>query len=214
MTEKSLTLQSSNEELKAYFEAVCRIVDSNTDEFTATYDGYIINGEHLLFSFNNGTTYLTEFDVLAAISRASMKEADDTLRFKKIIDSLVPASNFAYHTLSFNIDIRLIDKLSAQIVSNKPTKRSKTYLMLDSSTGFTKIGKACDCSARERTLQSEKPTITLFAVCESNVESELHRKFKHKRLRGEWFDLTKAEIKEIIDEYGFHNWNNNRKPKI
>ena len=38
MTEKSLTLQSSNEELKAYFEAVCRIADSNTDEFPINLD--------------------------------------------------------------------------------------------------------------------------------------------------------------------------------
>ena len=38
MAEKSLTLQSSNEELKAYFEAVCRIVDSNTDEFPINLD--------------------------------------------------------------------------------------------------------------------------------------------------------------------------------
>lgn len=38
MAEKSLTLQSSNEELKAYFEAVCRIVDSNVDEFPINLD--------------------------------------------------------------------------------------------------------------------------------------------------------------------------------
>ena len=38
MAEKSLTLQSSNEELKAYFEAVCKIVDSNTDEFPINLD--------------------------------------------------------------------------------------------------------------------------------------------------------------------------------
>lgn len=38
MAEKSLTLQSSNEELKAYFEAVCRIVDSNSNEFPINLD--------------------------------------------------------------------------------------------------------------------------------------------------------------------------------
>lgn len=38
MAEKSLTLQSSNEELKAYFEAVCKIVDSNADEFPINLD--------------------------------------------------------------------------------------------------------------------------------------------------------------------------------
>lgn len=38
MANKSLTLQSSNEELKAYFEAVCKIVDSNADEFPINLD--------------------------------------------------------------------------------------------------------------------------------------------------------------------------------
>lgn len=38
MAEKSLTLQSSNEELKAYFEAVCKIVDSNADKFPINLD--------------------------------------------------------------------------------------------------------------------------------------------------------------------------------
>lgn len=38
MANTALTLQSSNEELKAYFEAVCRIVDSHTDEFPINLD--------------------------------------------------------------------------------------------------------------------------------------------------------------------------------
>ncbi len=38
MANTTLTLQSSNEELKAYFEAVCKIVDSNSDEFPINLD--------------------------------------------------------------------------------------------------------------------------------------------------------------------------------
>lgn len=38
MANTTLTLQSSNEELKAYFEAVCEIVDSNSDEFPINLD--------------------------------------------------------------------------------------------------------------------------------------------------------------------------------
>jgi hypothetical protein len=34
----TLTLQSSNDELKAYFEAVCRIADTNSDEFPINLD--------------------------------------------------------------------------------------------------------------------------------------------------------------------------------
>lgn len=38
MANTALTLQSSNEELKAYFETICKIVDSNTDEFPINLD--------------------------------------------------------------------------------------------------------------------------------------------------------------------------------
>lgn len=38
MANTALTLQSSGEELKAYFEAVCKIVDSNCDEFPINLD--------------------------------------------------------------------------------------------------------------------------------------------------------------------------------
>lgn len=38
MANTTLTLQSSNEELKAYFEAICKIADSNRDEFPINLD--------------------------------------------------------------------------------------------------------------------------------------------------------------------------------
>ena len=209
MAEKSLTLQSSNEELKKFFKTVCLLTNS-----TVSYLGYEVDGDHLYFNFSNGGGQLSEFDVLAAISITPVEEVNTMLPFKGMIDKLVPKSNATYHTLSFTVDVSLMDKLSALVINGKPAKKSKTYLMTDSATGFTKIGKANDCVARERTLQSEKPTISILAVCENDVEVELHRRFKGKRLRGEWFNLTKGEIKEIINEYDFHNWNNNRKPKI
>lgn len=38
MAEKHLTIQTSSEELKNYFEAVCRIVDANAEEFPINLD--------------------------------------------------------------------------------------------------------------------------------------------------------------------------------
>lgn len=203
---------ASNKVIEGYFAEVCKMV--NYTEYRISFDGYEIDGNHINFKFNNGRCCLSEFDILAAISKASMEEVAGILKLKDAIDALVPTSNFAYHTLSFNTDIRLADKLLAFTGSGKPNKETKTYLMTDQNTGYTKIGKAADCIARERTLQSEKPTISLLAVCDNQVESELHRKYKHKRLRGEWFDLTKSEIREIIAEYGFHNRNDNNRPII
>lgn len=78
-----------------------------------------------------------------------------------------------------------------------------SYLMIDRSNGFVKIGKSANPRFREKTLQSEKPSIELLAICDDDVELVLHRKYKHKRLRGEWFDLTHDELESIIEEFEF-----------
>ena len=50
-----------------------------------------------------------------------------------------------------------------------------------SNTGLTKIGKAINPKQRERTLlQSEKPTISLFAICKDNVEIKYIKNLKIK----------------------------------
>lgn len=73
----------------------------------------------------------------------------------------------------------------------------KTYLMQDTFRGYYKIGKSKDPKVREGTLQAEVPTIELLHVIESDIEAYLHKKFNSKRLRGEWFDLSKADVNYI-----------------
>jgi hypothetical protein len=58
---------------------------------------------------------------------------------------------------------------------------------------------------RERTLQSEKPTIVKLCAKEfpnraiaGAFESALHKTFESKRLRGEWFELDDNDITAII----------------
>lgn len=75
----------------------------------------------------------------------------------------------------------------------------KTYLMRDNKTGFYKIGYSKNPSYRERTLQSEKPDVTLLFYCDTFLEKELHNKFKNNRVRGEWFDLS---ADNVLDIYG------------
>jgi len=79
------------------------------------------------------------------------------------------------------------------------------YLMKDESNGFHKIGISNDPRYRERTLQSEKPTIELLCKKEypsrkiaESFEKALHSTFSDKRLRGEWFELSPEEVIEIM----------------
>ena len=79
------------------------------------------------------------------------------------------------------------------------------YLMKDETNGFYKIGISNKPEYRERTLQSEKPTIVLLKSKEyptrtiaEAIESALHKAFGEKRLRGEWFELDSKEVDDII----------------
>lgn len=80
------------------------------------------------------------------------------------------------------------------------------YLMKDISNGYHKIGISNTPEYRERTLQSEKPTIEMLAckkfptrkIAES-IESALHTAYSQQRLRGEWFNLNDADVAAIIE---------------
>ena len=78
------------------------------------------------------------------------------------------------------------------------------YLMKDESNGYHKIGISNKPEYRERTLQSEKPTIVLLCAKEfptriiaEAIEAALHKAFCEKRIRGEWFDLSDKDVMEI-----------------
>ncbi|MFA5618950.1 MAG: GIY-YIG nuclease family protein [Weeksellaceae bacterium] len=79
------------------------------------------------------------------------------------------------------------------------------YLMNDTVNNFHKIGISNNPEYRERTLQSEKPTIELIASKEFPVrkiaesfEKALHETYSKKRIRGEWFDLSQEDVQHII----------------
>jgi len=78
------------------------------------------------------------------------------------------------------------------------------YLMHDTNNHYHKIGISNKPEWREKTLQSEKPTIELIASKKfinrkiaSGFEKALHNTYSNKRIRGEWFQLDLKEIEEI-----------------
>jgi len=78
------------------------------------------------------------------------------------------------------------------------------YLMIDTTNNFHKIGISGNPKYREKTLQSEKPTIELICSKEfpsrtiaENLEKTLHNSFGAKRIRGEWFELTNNDVEQI-----------------
>lgn len=78
------------------------------------------------------------------------------------------------------------------------------YLMIDTLNQYHKIGISNKPSWREKTLQSEKPSIELIASKKFvsrrialSIEKSFHNTFADKRVRGEWFQLDSFDVEEI-----------------
>jgi predicted GIY-YIG superfamily endonuclease len=103
------------------------------------------------------------------------------------------------------------DGLDVMEDSEKPQSNNKSkasecfvYLMKDTSNGYYKIGISSKPEYREKTLQSEKPTIDLIETksypsreMARAIELALHNLFKEKRLRGEWFSLDDTDVQHV-----------------
>lgn len=80
------------------------------------------------------------------------------------------------------------------------------YLMKDLRNGLYKIGISKKPSYREKTLQSEQPSIESlgfkqfpsrkFALA---FEKALHETYSKNRIRGEWFKLDVADVNQIVE---------------
>lgn len=159
-------------------------------------------GQHLEICMNNTNQVLSEYDALAILS-----DFEDDSEFDRVLsalDKLVPSENAAYFTL--RCCVKMCRVAMASSYRMQQVASPKTYLMKDESTGFIKIGRSVSPSIRERTLQAEKPTISLLKVCDSLVERELHEQYENNRVRGEWFNLSDEEIAKIVEEYKFYDY--------
>lgn len=89
--------------------------------------------------------------------------------------------------------------------SVKKIEARHVYIMIDEANSFYKIGRARNPKTRERTLQSEKPTIEMLfnfhCTDAKSTEKVLHDKFKEKRVRGEWFKLDENDVNWIKSNY-------------
>lgn len=78
------------------------------------------------------------------------------------------------------------------------------YLMIDHVNKYYKIGISNKPEFREKTLQSEKPTIELIGnkrfpnrKIANSFEQALHQAYSEKRIRGEWFSLDFNDVEDI-----------------
>jgi len=120
---------------------------------------------------------------------------------------------FRLYAQNFELQLEELKEIYPIEFSNPAQANSKkienescyVYLMKDISNGFYKIGISTNPEYRERTLQSEKPTIEKICAKEfpnrtiaSAIESALHKSYESKRIRGEWFNLDEFDVMDLI----------------
>lgn len=149
---------------------------------------------------------------------------DDLYYFKPTITRFAPGAVFAFLFSPYpmvtgdllDCNLKKIDISSFEIPINclrevveerSPDRMSdnitKVYVMIDKNTGYYKIGRSKNPEKREKTLQSEKPTIEMIFNEDARIrdEKKLHYIFSDKRIRGEWFDLNGTDLNKIREYF-------------
>lgn len=85
---------------------------------------------------------------------------------------------------------------------------AKTYIIRAGYAGPVKIGMAINVQARLRELQTANhEKLRVVRIISKNVEWEMHKKFKHLRIHGEWFHFDEEmltflpEVDPLVAEY-------------
>ncbi|MBR4468811.1 MAG: GIY-YIG nuclease family protein [Bacteroidales bacterium] len=160
-----------------YQEDVETFLNSTLVSYRVTYKGVSRHPE----------TIKTEDSNLDEAIRAYVKNHFD------VIKQLVP---------NYQLPQRTVLKTSVEYKFNW----CYVYLMRDNTNGYHKIGISNKPEYREKTLQSEKPSIEMLAckkfptrkIAEA-IESALHTVYCQQRVRGEWFNLNDEDVAAIIE---------------
>lgn len=88
-------------------------------------------------------------------------------------------------------------------------RSTHVYAVALSPDGPCKLGRASDLYARFQQIQTANLSeITLACACQpttltaAQAERAMHQRFFDRHMRGEWFNITVAEAREAMAEYG------------
>ncbi len=139
------------------------------------------------------------FDTLSFVENSiNIKDTNELLMYYNQCLLKVNGCEGILHQKYLNVlELKLI-KLKMFINENsKPKRIIKTYLLFDKISRLYKIGRSIEPGNRISRIQSPGK-LELITVINQNVEKSLHRKFKDKRIHGEWFKLSDSDVKYII----------------
>jgi hypothetical protein len=221
------------EKYNSEIEELYKIVTDKTQEFIKWCQQ---NSRHIKKNFPQKNKIYQIIDIKNAFYNQHSNYGEDydeneTYYFKPLDISFKPVSDIAiYKPLILSVRGELLDsnyhKLDKKYYDSDRIKIShlkeiekrkdpkviantftQVYIMIDKNTGYYKIGRSLNPIKREKTLQSEKPTIELLQTFNAKIidERNLHIMFANKRIRGEWFDLSGSDMQSITTYFNNKN---------
>jgi len=82
----------------------------------------------------------------------------------------------------------------------------KTYLIYDGR--LYKIGQTNDINQRMKGIYNANPFVKILGCTDKISEQKLHEIYKKCRVKLEWFDLSDAEVQDILNSFdtGIHKY--------
>jgi hypothetical protein len=180
-----------------------------SDELSVNYQAVCLL--HVLLSFGLNSLNIT-LKTLAKIMRCSLDDVKTSLNFiqkSHLITWQFVATPDAILDgwIIVNFNREKIDKISSGSWPRNKQDSYRTgsvYLVRNDHNGMVKVGRSLNVEKRLKTLQTSNPfPLTLILTILTNdspqVESNLHKIFRHKRVYGEWFNLSDQDIDLVLN---------------
>lgn len=120
---------------------------------------------------------------------------------------MLPLLDIIYHLVPYLCEAIRADIYYWSRVYTETKDITRTYLVYDELSKFTKIGRSNDPYQRFNILKCSNPRIKLLAITDTDIELKLHTMFKDKLVKGEWYNLSNEDINRIIEDFKFEKIN-------
>lgn len=106
---------------------------------------------------------------------------------------------------AYNSELKLLYNQTNDI-KHRSSLFTYVYVIKCNKTGLHKIGRSINPDYREKTIRSENLEVSqvfISPMTHPSKEKDLHKYFKEKRIRGEWFNLLESDLNFIKEfDYG------------
>ena len=143
-----------------------------------------------------------EDDVISC-GGAYFNDVDIEYSSKYHTKKMLPLLDIIYHLVPYLCEAIRADIYYWSRVYTETKDITRTYLVYDELSKFTKIGRSNDPYQRFNILKCSNPRIKLLAIADTDIELNLHTMFKDKLVKGEWYNLSNEDINKIIEDFKF-----------